>query len=66
MRTQAEKMNDLPKVVHVQVGRCVIDRSLIACLGCIVMKNSESGIKHKFIIKIRMSEGIFYFKIYIV
>lgn len=53
-------MNDLPKVIHVLVRRCVIDKILIACLGCMVMNNPESGIKHKLVLKIKRSEGIFF------
>lgn len=46
--------------------RCVFDKILIVCLGCMVMNNLESGIKYKFI-KIRKLKGIFfYFKICVV
>lgn len=51
-------MNYLPKIILVLIGRCVIDQILIACLGCIVMNNPETRIKHKFAIKIRKPGGI--------
>ena len=54
-------MNDLPKVIHVSVGRHVIDQILIACLGCMVINNPDTGIKHTLFIKIRKSEGIFFY-----
>lgn len=53
-------MNDLPKVIRVQIRR-VIDKMLIACLGCMVMNNPESEIKHKLVIKVRKSEDLFFY-----
>lgn len=51
----------MPKIILVLIGRCVIDQILIACVGCIVMNNPETRIKHKFAIKIRKPGGIFFY-----
>lgn len=53
-------MKDLPKVIRVQIRR-VIDKMLIASLGCMVRNNLESEIKHIFVMKVRKSEDLFFY-----